>query len=200
MLVFGTLAMGISGNECCIRRFYGFEPDDGLAERLSERLSLRIGERRLACLADRRRLLAGVRRRRILHQRIEDGEEIGLAAAVRLPVALDEARALGDLACERNIALRRLGDMSEPALDELLLLAGAIAHRPPRPQPGGRAHEEVAGEARGLDVHALVVCVELAPALSPGNKPLSQETRKNRGELLDSRLEIVDHNDRLAPP
>src|SRR5688572_28357345 len=200
MLGCGTLAMGISGNESCIHGFYGLQPYDGLSELLAQRLAFRIGERRLARLADRRRLLAQVRGRRVLHQRVEDGEEVALAATVRLAVALDEPRALGDLAGERDVALRRLGDMGEPALDQLLLLAVAIAHRPPRPQPGERAHEEIAEEARGLDVHAHVVCVELAPALSPGNKPLSQETRKNRGALLDSRLELVDHNDRLAPP
>ena len=101
MLGWGTLAMG---NSSLKMGFYVradlLEPDDRLAERVAERLALGIGERRLARLADRGRLLARVGGGRVLDQRVEDGEEVSLAAPVGLAVALDEARAFGDLARE----------------------------------------------------------------------------------------------------
>src|SRR5919106_284844 len=107
--------MGLSWS--CRGRFYGLEPHHGLAECLAERLPLGIRQRRFPRFADRRSLLARVGRRRVLDQRVYDRQEIPLAAPVRLAVALDEARALGDLAGEPPIAPRRLGDVAEPALD-----------------------------------------------------------------------------------
>jgi hypothetical protein len=74
-------------------RFYGFEPDHGLAERGAEGLAFRVRERGLPGLADRACLLPRIRGGRVLHERIEDGKEIGLAAPVRLAVALHEASA-----------------------------------------------------------------------------------------------------------
>src|SRR6185436_32457 len=164
LLGWGTLAMaGLSGN----RGFYGLHPDDGFAECLAERLALGVGERRLARLADRRRLLARVGRGRVFHQRVDDGEEVALAAAVGLAVALDQARAFGNFARQRQVAPRRLDHQPEPALDQRLLLAVAVAHRPPGAQPGEAAHQQVAEHAGGLDVHADVVGVELAAPFRP---------------------------------
>src|SRR6185503_15737108 len=153
VLIFGwgTLAMGrLSRN----RRFYGLHPDHGLAQRLTQRLAFGIGERRLARLADGRGLLAHVRGRRVLDQRVDDGEEIRLPAPVRVAVALDQARALGDLDGEAHVARGRGSHQLQPALDERLLFAVAVACRTPRPQPGEAAHQEIAEDARGLDVHA----------------------------------------------
>src|SRR4051812_35411307 len=100
-----------------LRRFYGLHPDDGLAERGAKRLALRIGECGVARLPDRLRLLAHICRRRVLDQRVGDGEEVALAAPVRLAIALDEAGAFRDLIAELAVALRRLGHHAEPALD-----------------------------------------------------------------------------------
>src|SRR6267142_1003139 len=86
-------------------------------------------------LADRRRLRARVGSVRVFHQRIDDGEEVRLAAPMRLAVTLDEARAFGDLEGEAGVAPCRLGDEAQPALDQLLLLAVAVAARPPRLHP-----------------------------------------------------------------
>src|SRR5436190_18198021 len=97
-----------------LRRFYGLHPDDGLAERAAERLALGIGERRVARLVDRFRLLARIGGRRVLDQRVGDGEKVALAAAVRVAVALDEPRAFGDLVGELAVALRCLADHAEP--------------------------------------------------------------------------------------
>src|SRR5207237_5407237 len=89
LVVCGTLAMRF-----LLRRFYGLHPDHGLAEGGAERLAFRIGERGIARLADRGCLLARVGGRRVLDQRVGDGEKVRLAAAMRLAVALDEPRAL----------------------------------------------------------------------------------------------------------
>src|SRR5205807_2193166 len=118
-----------------------------------------------------------------------DGEEVALAAAVRLAVALDEPRALGDLVGELAVAPGCLGHHAEPALDERLLLHIAIAHRAQRLEPGEGAHEQVAEESRGLDVHADVIGVELAAPLGPGDEAFSKEVRHHGSELLDAGLE-----------
>src|SRR2546422_4797873 len=57
---------------------------------------------------------------------------------------------------------------------------------------------QITEEARSLDVHADVVGIEPAAALRPRNKSFSEETRKNGGEFLDSRLQVVDDHHRLA--
>src|SRR3989449_8434764 len=57
---------------------------------------------------------------------------------------------------------------------------------------------QITEEARSLDVHADVVGIEPAAALRPRNKSFSEETRKNGGELLDSRLQVIDDHHRLA--
>src|SRR2546421_3706800 len=98
---------------------------------------------------------------------------------MRLAVPLDEAGAFGELEGERGVALRRLGHQAEPTFDELLLLAVAVAPRPQRPQAGERAHQEITKDAGGPDVHADVVCVELAAALRPCDESLPQKARKN---------------------
>src|SRR5688572_28050064 len=117
----------LSGN----REYYGLHTDHGLVEVHAERLPLGVGQRGLARLADRRRLLARIRGRRVVHQRVDDGEEVAFAAPVRLALALDQSGAFGDLARQRGVAPRGLGHQAEPALDQLLLLAVAVAHRPP---------------------------------------------------------------------
>src|SRR5690349_16476875 len=58
------------------------QPHHRLAERGAERLAFRVGERRLARLADRLRLLGGARGGRVVDQRVGDGEEVAPAAAV----------------------------------------------------------------------------------------------------------------------
>src|SRR5258708_23841626 len=81
----GTLAM-----ESPILRFGdGLHPDDGLAERRAERLALGVGERRVARLADRFRLLARIGGGGGLHQRRPPCPAISLAPAVRSPLTLD---------------------------------------------------------------------------------------------------------------
>src|SRR2546422_11368948 len=57
---------------------------------------------------------------------------------------------------------------------------------------------QITEEARSLDVHADVVGIEPAAALRPRNKSFSEETRKNGGEFLDSRLQVIDDHHRLA--
>src|SRR5437660_10120166 len=193
----GTLAMANSERKI-LRSGDRPEPDHRLAERRAERLALGVGERGLARFADRRRLRTRVGGVRVFHQRIDDGEEVRLAAPMRLAVTLDETGALGDLEGETGIAPCRLGDQAQPALDQLLLLAVPVAARPPRLHPGERAHHQVAEEARGLDVHADVVGIELAAALRPRNESFAEETRKNGCEFFDSRLQVIDDYDRLA--
>src|SRR5512147_673771 len=72
------------------------EPGHRPPERAAERLAFWVGERRFARLADRLGLLERLRGRRVVHQRIEDREEIRAAAAVGFAVALEQRRAGGD--------------------------------------------------------------------------------------------------------
>src|SRR5687768_15807121 len=105
---------------------YRLEPDHRLAEVGAERLAFRVGKRGLARLADRGRLLRRSGGGRVLDERVEDRQEVSLAAAVGLAVALDEARARRHLECQVGVAARRLARQGEPALDEPLLLAVAV--------------------------------------------------------------------------
>jgi len=76
LVVWGTLAMEIPSGD-----FTGFIPHHGLAQRRAERLAFRIGKRGFARLADCFRLLARIRGRRVLDQRVGDGEEVALCRA-----------------------------------------------------------------------------------------------------------------------
>jgi len=55
----------------------------------------------------------------VFHQRIDDGEEVRLAAPLRLAVTLDE-RAHSATSKARRHRACRLGDEAQPALDQLL--------------------------------------------------------------------------------
>src|SRR5262245_66566214 len=101
------------------------QPYDRLAQGLAERLPLRIRETGFARPAYGLRLLADVRHGRVLDQGVDDGEEVRLAAPVGLAVALDQARAIRHLACERDVASCRVVHQHKPALDQRLLLAVA---------------------------------------------------------------------------
>src|SRR5258707_1265465 len=157
----GNACHGLSSKKGILRAGDRLEPDDGLAELLFKRLAFRVGEGGLAGLADRLCLLARVRGWRVLHQGVQQREEAALAAAVGFTVALYQAGAQRDLEREGGIALRSVRDQAEPALDQPLLLLVPVAARAPGLQPGERPHQQEAEHARGLDVHADVVGVEL---------------------------------------
>src|SRR5262245_40381015 len=150
------------------------QPYDRLAQGLAERLPLRIRETGFARPAYGLRLLADVRHGRVLDQGVDDGEEVRFAAPVGLAVALDETGASGQLERKRDVAFGRVAHQPKPALDQCLLLAVAVGEGPQRPQPGERAHQEVAEDAACLDVHADVVRVELAAPLGPCDEPFPQ--------------------------
>src|SRR5262245_43667937 len=157
------------------------QPDDRLAQSLAQRLALRVGQGGLASLANSLRLLGRVGSGRVLDQGIDDGKEVRLAAPVGLAVALDEAGASGQLKRKRDVAFGRVAHQPKPALDQCLLLAVAVGEGPQRPQPGERAHQEVAEDAACLDVHADVVRVELAAPLGPCDEPFPQTPGQDGG-------------------
>src|SRR5436190_24332138 len=108
-----------------------------------------------------------------------------------LAIALDQTRALRHLERQAGVPLRRIGDVPQPALDQLLLLAVAVAVRAPGLEPGERANQQEAEEARGLDVHADVVGVELAALFRPGDELFSKISWQKRRKFLDAGLEVV---------
>src|SRR5262245_6789457 len=115
-----------------------------LFQRQIERIAFRIGERRLARRCERsRRVGVGVRTRigggqcRI-DDRVHQAQEVALPAPMRIAVALDQARAFGDFARQRWLALERGVDGSQPALDQLLLDAITVATAAPGLEPRHR--------------------------------------------------------------
>src|SRR5262245_44254920 len=108
---------------------YGFHPQNPPAQFLLQREAVRVGECRLARLANRAGLLDRVVGRWVLDQRVEDREEIRQAAAVRLAVALAQRGALRDLNREQRALRLRIADRAQPALDQRLLIGIAQAAR-----------------------------------------------------------------------
>src|SRR3990172_3305791 len=73
-------------------------------ERVLELAPFRIGERGLARLADRRSPLRVGGERAACNDRIQDAQEAGLGATMRLAVALDQPATQRDLEAEPEIA------------------------------------------------------------------------------------------------
>src|SRR5207244_3232592 len=87
------------------------------AVRLQRQLELapfRVGKRRLARLADRFDPGAVVRHRVALDERVEDPQEVALAALVRVAVALDQPAAQRNFQGEPCVSLRSRGHRRQP--------------------------------------------------------------------------------------
>src|SRR4051812_3109519 len=103
-----------------------------------------MGEVRLARLANEQRLLAGIGRRRVVHQRAEDLLVSRPAAPQGVTVTLDEVRALDDFEREGRIAPQARAYRPQPALDGELLLAEAPGMRAPAREAREQPYEEPA--------------------------------------------------------
>src|SRR6267143_2379628 len=99
---------------------------------LLELAPLRVGKRRLACLLDRLDPGAIVRQGVALDERVEDPQEIALAALVRLAVALDQPAAQRYFERQARVPLRRRSDRGQPAADQRLLFVPARGVTPER--------------------------------------------------------------------
>ncbi len=134
------------------------------------------------------------------HGAVEDAGEILAAAAVRVAIALEEPRALGDLARELGRARRRVGDGVEPRLDGAILLAEAVAHPPPAPHLRQQPQPRIAADAGALEPHPQMEPLAPPVLLAPALERAAQDARQDRAHLVDAGLQELGQADRLVGP
>ena len=176
-------------------------------ERTLQCAAFGVGQRRLACLAYclRACLVAaevGAVDGVVEDDGVEDAQEIVLAAAVCVAIALDQAAAQRDFQGQRVVcgraACRGAGDCRDPARDQSLFLAVARRDASQRTQPGEAAQHQEAEHAGGFYVQADVQLVREAVFFGKAQKPPRQRAGQQCRHFLNARFEVFDDVHRLV--